>query len=146
MNPTQKLSEEIKNAMRARDQVRLDTLRYLSAQIKNAEIDKGLNATLTEDEFNKVVQKQVKNSEEAIEQYRQGNRQDLVDSEQVKIEIMKEFLPQPLSEEELKQIINELKAENPNLAIGPLTGLVMKAVAGRADGRQVSALIRQLEE
>ncbi len=146
MNPTQKLSEEIKNAMRARDQVRLDTLRYLSAQIKNAEIDKGLNATLTEDEFIKVVQKQVKNSEEAIEQYRQGNRQDLVDSEQVKIEIMKEFLPQPLSEEELKQIINELKAENPNLAIGPLTGLVMKAVAGRADGRQVSALIRQLEE
>lgn len=146
MNPTQKLSEEIKNAMRARDQVRLDTLRYLSAQIKNAEIDKGLNATLTEDEFIKVVQKQVKNSEEAIEQYRQGNRQDLVDSEQVKIEIMKEFLPQPLSEEELKQIINELKAENPNLAIGPLTGLVMKAVAGRADGRQVSTLIRQLEE
>jgi uncharacterized protein YqeY len=146
MNPTQKLSEEIKNAMRARDQVRLDTLRYLSAQIKNAEIDKGLNATLTEDEFIKVVQKQVKNSAEAIEQYRQGNRQDLIDSEHVKVEIMKEFLPKALSEEELKQIINELKAENPNLAIGPLTGLVMKAVAGRADGRQVSTLIRQLEE
>lgn len=146
MNPTQKLSEEIKNAMRARDQVRLDTLRYLSAQIKNAEIDKGLNATLTEDEFIKVVQKQVKNSAEAIEQYRQGNRQDLVDSEQVKIEIMKEFLPKALSEDELKAIISQLKVENPDLAIGPLTGLVMKAVAGRADGRQVSTLIRQLEE
>jgi len=146
MNPTQKLSEEIKNAMRARDQVRLDTLRYLSAQIKNAEIDKGLNATLTEDEFIKVVQKQVKNSAEAIEQYRQGNRQDLIDSEHVKVEIMKEFLPKALSEDELKAIISQLKVENPDLAIGPLTGLVMKAVAGRADGRQVSTLIRQLEE
>lgn len=146
MNSTQKLSEEIKNAMRARDQVRLDTLRYLSAQIKNAEIDKGLNATLTEDEFIKVVQKQVKNSEEAIEQYRQGNRQDLVDSEQVKVEIMKEFLPQPMSEQELSDLVNKIKAANPELGTGPLTGLVMKEVAGRADGRQVSTLIRELEQ
>jgi len=142
----QHLSDMIKDAMRARDQFRLDTLRYLSAQLQNAQIDKGRDVALTEEEFLKIVQKIIKNSEEGIAQYRQGNREDLVEAEQAKVEIMKEFLPEQLSEAELKAIVERVQAENPGVAMGPLTGLVMKEVAGQADGRQVSAMIRQLGE
>lgn len=144
MTATQHLTEAIKDAMRARDQVRLDTLRYLSAQVKNAEIDKGLDATLTDEEFIRIVQKILKNSQEAVEQFQQGGRMDLVEAEQVKIDIMKEWLPQTLTDDELRAIVVEIHQANPEVAPGPLTGLVMKAVAGRADGRQVSTMIREV--
>jgi uncharacterized protein YqeY len=144
MNPSQKISDAIKNAMRAGDKVRLESLRYLLGQMQNAQIDKGLNAVLTEDEFLKIVRKIIKNSEEAIEQYKQGNRQDLVDDETAKTNILRELLPQAMSPEELRTLVEKIHQENPTLAMGPLTGLVLKAAAGRADGRQVNEILREI--
>lgn len=144
MNPSQKISETIKDAMRAGDKVKLESLRYLLGQMQNAQIDKGLNAVLTEDEFLKIVRKIIKNSEEAMEQYKQGNRQDLVDDEMAKTNILRELLPQALPREELKALVEKLHQENPTLAMGPLIGLVLKAAGGRADGRQVNEVIREV--
>jgi len=144
MNPSQKISEAIKDAMRAGDKVRLESLRYLLGQMQNAQIDKGLNAVLTEDEFLKIVRKIIKNSEEAMEQYKQGNRQDLVDDEMAKTSILRELLPQALPKEELRALVEKIHQENPDLAMGPLIGLVLKAAGGRADGRQVNEVIREV--
>lgn len=144
MNPSQKITEAIKNAMRAGDKVRLESLRYLLGQMQNAQIDKGLNAVLTEDEFLKIVRKIIKNSEEAMEQYKQGNRQDLVDDEMAKTNILRELLPQALPREELKALVEKIHQENPALAMGPLIGLVLKTAGGRADGRQVNEVIREV--
>ncbi len=112
--------------------------------MKNAQIEKGRDAELTEEEFLKTVRKIIKNSDEAIEQYRQGNRQDLVDQETEKTNILRELLPQPLSPAELKALVEKIHQENPGLANGPLIGLVLKAANGRADGRQVGEALREI--
>lgn len=138
------LTEDMKVAMRARDSVALETVRYLLAQVKNAQIDKPGHEPLTELEFTAIVKKIIKNTQEAIEQYAAGNRQDLVDAEKPKLALMQKYLPQQLSEDELRTIVSEAIAQNPDLGMGPLTGIIMKQTAGKADGGTVSKLIREL--
>lgn len=141
-DPVSNLTEDIKKAMKAGQKERLDSLRYLHSKLKNAQIDKGKDSVLTQQEMESVVQKLVKNSEEAIEQFAQGNRQDLVDSETAKVEIWKEYLPKQLTDEEIAQIVAEVKTANPDLQIGPLIGMVMKKVQGQADGGRVSKAVQ----
>jgi uncharacterized protein YqeY len=143
MDPISRVRQSTIAALKTGDKVRLESLRYLSAQLQNAQINKGRDALLTEEEFLQIVRKIIKNSEEAIEQYRQGGRHDLVEAEEAKTNILREFLPQAMSEAEVRALVQQLHNEKPELAIGPLTGLVMKASAGRAEGRIVSEIIRQ---
>jgi uncharacterized protein YqeY len=138
------LTEDMKIAMRARDAMALETVRYLLAQVKNAQIDKPGHEALTELEFTAIVKKVIKNTQEAMDQYAAGGRQDLVDAEKPKLEFMQKYLPKQLSEDELKTIVAETIAENPDLGVGPLTGIIMKKTAGTADGGLVSKLIREL--
>lgn len=138
------LTEDMKTAMRARDAMALETVRYLMAQVKNAQIDKPGHEPLTELEFTAIVKKVIKNTQEAMEQYAAGNRQDLVDAEKPKLAFMQKYLPQQLSEDELRTIVAEAIAANPDLGVGPLTGIIMKQAAGKADGGTVSRLIKEL--
>lgn len=137
------LTEDMKNALRAGDKMRLLAVRYLMAQVKNAQIDKADHAPLTEDEFLKIIRNQVKSSEESIAQYREGNREDLAEEESAKVAIMKEYLPAQMSEEEVRALVAQLRADNPDVAQGPFIGLVMKNVGARSDGGTVNKMVRE---
>lgn len=138
------LTEDMKVAMRARDSVALETVRYLLSAVKNAQIDKPGHDPLTELEFTVIVKKIIKNTQEAIEQYAAGNRQDLVEAEQPKLTLMQKYLPQQLSEDELRAIVSETVAQNPGLGMGPLTGIIMKQTAGKTDGGAISKILREV--
>ncbi len=139
---TQRLTQDMKAAMKAGDKERLGVIRFLLSAIKNAEIDKG--AELADEEAQKIVAKQIKQINDAIEQFKAGGRDDLVQAEAAKVEILKEYLPKQLSDQELEAVVDQVLAEmgevkNP----GQVIGLVMKQVAGRADGARVARLVKQ---
>lgn len=146
MNPLQMINDQIKSALKAGDKTRLDSLRYLMSQLQNAQINKGRNNELTQVEFQQIVKKIIKNSEEAIEQYRQGNRSDLVESESAKLDVLKELIPQPLSDEEIKSLIEQVRLQQPEIQVGPLIGQVIKQSGGRADGQTVTRLAASLSQ
>lgn len=139
------LMSDMKDAMRSHDQVALNTVRFLMAEVKNAQIDKPGHEPLTENEFVAIVKKVVKNTEEAMLQYGEGGREDLVEAEKPRIAFMQKYLPKQMNEAELRQVITDIRAANPGVAAGPLTGMVMKQVGGAADGGLVSKLIRETE-
>lgn len=143
MTVVQQLTEDMKTALKAKDTVALDSVRFILAKVKNVEIDKPNREPLTETEFHAVVKKLVKDSQEGVSQYQAGNRQDLVDAEQAKIAIYKRYLPAELSSEELDNIVSQVVSENPGLAQGPLMGKIMKATGGRANGNQVAQSLKK---
>lgn len=140
MTLKQQLTEDMKTSMKQRDMVKLNTIRFLNAQIKNVEIDQG---ELDDAGVVKIIQKQIKQMKDAMLDYARGDRQDLVDEDQAKVDILETYLPQGLSEAELEAIIDKVMAQNEGQQMGPVMGQVMKEVAGRADGGTVSALVKK---
>ncbi len=141
MTLKQRLIEEMKSAMKAHDTAKLEVIRFLLAEIKNVEIDQG---ELNDQAIQKIVSKQIKQIKEAIEQFERGGRKDLVAAEQEKMKVLMAYLPPQLDESALIKLIDQVIAENSSLTHpGRLTGLVMKQVAGKADGAKVAQLIQQ---
>ncbi len=143
MNFEAKLMEELKKAIKEKDQVRVSVIKLLRAELKNAKIAK--MADLTEEDFIKILRKEVKKREEAIEMYRKGGREDLAKQEEEELKILKEYLPPELSEAELERIIDEAieKVGATSMKdMGKVMKEVMAKVAGRADGSKVSAMVR----
>lgn len=133
--------------MKAGDQRKLGALRLLRSSIKNKEIEKGKGKTLSDQELIELIAYSIKQRRESIEMFKQGNRQDLVDKEQQEIEVLKVFLPEQLSREDLVQKAKAAIRESG--AAGPKDmGKVMKAlvpqVAGRAEGSVVSQIVKEL--
>ncbi|MCD8484672.1 GatB/YqeY domain-containing protein [Candidatus Woesebacteria bacterium] len=144
MTPVQRLTEDMKNAMRNKDKEALDAIRFLLSQVKNAEIDKPNREALTEEEFTKVVRKLVKNAEEAIQQYRDGDRPDLAEEEERKVTLWENYLPQQMSDEEVATIVDDVLANNPDQTqMGPIIGQVMARTQGRTDGGTVSRIVKE---
>lgn len=143
MTLQQQLTEDMKNAMRAKDQVTLDAIRFMMSKVKNFEIDKPNHEPATEAEMQQIIRKVVKDSQEGVSQYKAGGREDLVEAEMVKIAIYSRYLPQPLSDDEVWALIVAAKTSNPDLAQGPLTGKVLGAAQGRTDGGVVARLLRE---
>lgn len=141
-----KIDEDLKSAMKARDGLKVSALRMLKAAASNSAIQKG-KAVLEEAEVLDVIGKLIKQREESVEAYTQGNRPELAEKEKREAEILKAYLPAPLPEEELKAIIQAAVKETG--ASGPQgIGAVMKAVlpkaAGRADSGKISQLVREI--
>lgn len=139
------LDADLKEAMKARDQVRLNTIRSVKSAMKYKEVEGGEAVTLGDDGIMKVLVALVKQRKDAIEQFRAGNRDDLADKEQKELEVLQAYLPQPLTEAEIEALVVETIAEVG--ATGPRDmGAVMKAIGsktqGRADGKTVSALVK----
>jgi len=134
-----RLSDDMKAALRAHDSAKLNTLRLLLSEVKNFEIDNGVQEDAG---VQKLVAKMLKQWHEAKQDYLKGNRADLVAEADSKIAILEGYLPQQLSDAGLNEIINSVKSSFPQLAVGPLTGMVMKQVAGRADGARVAAAVK----
>jgi len=139
MTLKQQLTEDMKNAMRARESLKLNVIRFLNAEIKNVEIDSGEQDDAG---VQKIIARQIKQIKDAITDYKTGGRQDLVDEEQLKVIVLETYLPQQMSDEDLNKLVDEVLAETGSVNIGILIGAVMKRVAGQADGGRVSQAVR----
>lgn len=141
------VSNDIKVAMIARDKVRLETLRNIKKVFIEAKTAPGANDNLTDEDAMKILQKLAKQGRESANTYIQQGRQDLADTELAQVKVIDEYLPQPLTEEEieaqLKQIIQETGATSIK-EMGKVMGVASKQMAGKADGAVISALVKKL--
>jgi uncharacterized protein len=138
------LEQEVQEAMRAGDAGRRDALRLILSSLKSAEKD--LLRPLSEDEELQVLQRERKKRIEAAEAFRSGGREEQAEKEEDELEILEEFMPEPLAEEELERIIDDAIAENGATSMrdmGRVMKDVMPQVAGRADGSAVSQILRE---
>ena len=139
-----RLEDELKQAMVARDGERRDTLRLILTSLRSAE--KELQRPLHDDEELQVLQRERKRRTEASEAFRAGDREEQADAEERELAVLEEFMPEPLSEDELEEIVDDAIAEVGATSmrdIGRVMADVMPQVAGRADGSAVSQLVRE---
>ena len=142
-----RISADIKAAMLAREKVRLETLRGIKKEFLEAKTAKGGDGTLPDDAAMKILAKMAKQRKETAVIYEEQNRMDLRDNELAEAAVIEEYLPKQLSEaeltEELKKIIDQVGATSAK-EIGKVMGVASKALAGRADGKMISAKVREL--
>ena len=144
MSLIEEIDDELKDAMRARDAERRDTLRLILNALKNSE--KELQRPLHDDEELQVLQRERKRRLEAAEAFRGGGREEQALGEERELAVLEEFMPEPLSEDELEEIIDDAIAEVGATSIrdlGRVMADVMPQVSGRADGSVVSQLVRE---
>jgi len=144
MSLKNRVLQDMKEAMKARDQLRLSTLRLLVSEIKNREID--AKGELKDEDILALIQKAVKQRQDSIAQYEKGGRQDLAEKEKAEMEILKAYLPEELSKEAILKIIDQAiaatGASSPK-EMGRVMREVMPRVKGRADGKLVNELVRK---
>ena len=142
-----RISEDIKKAMLARDKVRLEALRGVKKEFLEAKTAKGAGGVLTDDAAMKILVKMAKQRKESAAIYAENNRPELAENELAEAKVIEEYLPKQLSPEELeaelKKIIAEVGAEGPK-DMGKGMGAASKALAGRAEGRLISAKVKEL--
>ncbi len=142
---TERIDEELKQAMKARDQTRMDTLRMVKADFKNAQINKG--SALVEDEMLGIIQKSIKKRQDAVVMFTTGGRQDLVNKETREMEILKAYVPEQMGEPEIKQLALEAISQSAAASkkdMGKVMGILMPKVKGRCDGRLVQQIVSSL--
>ncbi|MGA8891706.1 MAG: GatB/YqeY domain-containing protein [Anaeromyxobacteraceae bacterium] len=140
----EKLDEDLKSAMRAKDSLRMNTVRGLKSAIKYREIE--LMKPLDDAAILGVVATEIKRRRDSVDQYRAGNRPDLADKEEAEIKILQEFLPQQLTPAEVEakvaEVIARVGAQGPK-DMGAVMKALLPEVQGRADGKVVSELVKQ---
>ena len=144
MSLIEELEQEVKDAMKAGEAARRDALRLILSSLKSAEKD--LMRELTEDEELQVLQRERKKRLEAAEAFRAGGREAQAEKEEAELDVLEEFMPEPLTEEELERIVDDAIAENKATSMrdmGRVMADVMPQIAGRADGSAVSQLVRE---
>jgi len=144
MSLDERLVEEMKQAMKSGDKLRLSAIRMIRSTLKNKEIE--LRKKLEDEEIVKVIQVMVRKGEESVEQFQTGGRMDLVEKEKKEIDILRSFLPQPLGREEILRIIDqsveETQASSPK-DIGKVMKSVMPKIGGKADGKLINQLVKE---
>ena len=147
MDLFEKVSEDIKNAMKAKDKVALETLRNVKKCFLEAKTAPGANDTLTDADALKIMQKLVKQGKDSAGVYAGQGRQDLADAELAQVAVIERYLPQQMSAEELenvlKEIIAEVGAAGPK-DMGKVMGVASKRLAGKAEGRAISEAVKRL--
>ena len=139
----QSITDAMKDALRAQDKARLSTIRLMLAELKKVEVDERI--VLPEDRIISLLDKMIKQRRDSVKQYNDGGRPELADAEAAEIEVIQEFMPQALSEEEITAIVNQAIADAAATSMQDM-GKVMNAVrpqlAGRADMAIVSQLVK----
>ena len=147
MSLEQKIMAELKTAMLAKDEKSLRSLRAIKAAILLAKTSEGASGDLKEDDEIKLLQKLVKQRKDSLEIFQQQNRTDLAKKEQEEIEVIEKFLPKQLSADEIKAelsaIISEVGVSTP-ADMGKVMGAATKRLAGKADGKTISAVVKEL--
>jgi uncharacterized protein len=145
MNFEEKINEEMKLAMKSGDKLRLQTLRSIRSAI--IEFNKsGSDKGMTEEIATDILMKQAKKRKDAIEMYKQGNRQDLADKETTELEIINEFLPKQMSDDEITEAVKKIIADTGASSMkdmGKVMGLAMKELKGKADGNMVKDIVKK---
>lgn len=147
MNLFDQVSNDIKSAMLAKDKVRLEALRGIKKEFLEAKTAKGADGELTDDMAMKILAKMVKQRKESAQIYTEQNRPDLAEPELAEAAVIETYLPKQMNEEELtealKAIIAQVGATTPQ-EMGKVMGVAIKQLAGRADGRAISAKVKEL--
>ena len=147
MSLEQKIMGDLKTAMLAKDEKALRSLRAIKAAILLAKTSEGAGGDLKEDDEIKLLQKLVKQRKDSLEIFQQQNRTDLAQKEQEEIEIIEKFLPKQLSADELRSEVAAIIAEvgaSSQADMGKVMGAATKKLAGKADGKTISALVKEL--
>ena len=141
----QKLKDDLKQAMRGGDEVKRSVIRLVMAAIKNAEIAR--QAAPGDADILGIIAKEVRQRKESIDSFRQGNRQDLVAKEEAELAILKEYLPEQITREEImaeaRRVIDEVGAQGPGDK-GKVMPKLIAQLKGRADGREINAVVTEL--
>ena len=147
MNLFDKISEDIKKAMLARDARRLESLRGIKKEFLEAKTAKGSDGNLTDEKAVQILAKMVKQRKESAEIYTQQNRPELAEAEMAQAAVIEEYMPRQLSDEELTAAINEIigrvGATSPK-EMGKVMGVASKELAGKAEGRAISTKVKDL--
>ncbi len=141
------VSNDIKEAMKARDKVRLETLRNIKKVFLEAKTAPGANDTLADADALKILAKLAKQGKEAAATFVQQNRQDLADEELAQVKVIEEYLPKPLTDEEIEAAVKEIISNVGATSIkemGKVMGIASKQMAGKADGGKISAVVKRL--
>lgn len=145
MNLSERLSEDMKQAMKDKNKVRLSVIRMVRAAMKNQEIDSG--TSLTEEDVLALIQKELKQRRDSLQAFESAGRADLVDEVKAEIEVLITYLPEQLSEDELRQlaqdIIRDLGAVS-KADMGKVMGQLMPKIRGRADGKVAQTVVQSL--
>ena len=147
MDLFEKVSEDIKNAMKARDKVALETLRNVKKCFLEAKTAPGANDTLDDAAALKILQKLAKQGHDSAELYTQQNRPDLAEAEMAQVKVIESYLPKALSAEEIEAAVKEIIAQTGATSIkemGKVMGLASKQLAGKADGKAISDVVKKL--
>ena len=141
------LTDEIKTAMRAKDSLRLEALRAIKSAVMLEQTSSAAGTTLTDEQEIKLVQKLVKQRKDSAQIFKDQNRPDLVEPEEAQAKIIAEFLPAQLSEEEITKIVGDIIAQTGAEGMkymGKVMGMASKQMAGTADGKTISTIVKQL--
>ena len=147
MDLFEQVSEDIKNAMKAKDKVALETLRNVKKFFLEAKTAPGANDTLTDADALKIMQKLVKQGKDSATIYVQQGRQDLANAELAQVKVMEAYLPKQMTPEELEAALKAIIAEvgaTSGKDMGKVMGVASKALAGRAEGRMISETVKRL--
>jgi len=161
MSVKEKINSDLKEALKTKDELKISVLRGINSALKNKEIEKRTKiskeekdleklkelSALTEDEIIEVLLSEAKKRKDAIEEFKKGKRMDLAEKEEKELKILKEYLPEQMSEEEIKEAakraIEEVKAIGPR-DMGRVMSVLMPQLKGRADGKTVSRIVNEL--
>jgi uncharacterized protein YqeY len=141
------INENLKKAMLAKDEVGLRALRAIKAAVLLAKTAEGASASLSEDTEIKLLQKLVKQRKDSLEIFERQNRMDLAQKEKEELEVIEQYLPKQMSEGEIKTIVAEIVKQTgvTNLSgLGQVMGIATKQLAGKADGKVISAIVKEL--
>ncbi len=147
MNLFDQISEDIKKAMLARQKVRLEALRGIKKEFLEAKTAKGAGGELSDDKAIQILVKMVKQRKESAQIYADNNRQELADNELAEAAVIEEYLPKQLTPEELREEISKIIAETGASSpkeMGKVMGVASKRLAGRAEGKVISATVREM--
>lgn len=140
---TDRIIDDLKAALKGGDSLKVSTLRMVRSAIKNKEIEMRGRRVLAEQDVVDVVAKQVKNHQDSILAFEKGNRPDLAGKERAELAILKQYQPEPLSEEVVRETVSQILDESKETDFGKAMKLVMGKLEGRADGSTVAKLVGQ---
>ncbi len=143
----EQIMEEMKIAMKAKDEAGLRGIRAIKAEIIKAKTDPGANGILTEEVTQKMLLKMVKQRRDSLEIFKQQNREDLAQKELEELAVIEKFLPKQFTEEELKEAITAIITQvgaSSVADLGKVMGVASKQLAGKADGKAISAVVKEL--
>ena len=147
MGLKEKIESDFKKALENKESEKISILRLLKAALKNREILlRGKNKELDDDEITQVISREIKKRRESIAAFKKGNRLDLAEKEEKEIAILKEYLPEQLSDDKIKEIVKEKISEIGALGpsdFGKVMGVLMKELKGKADGAKVAEIVKK---